>query len=258
MQLSELLSELRENILYDRTDLVAGTSDHLWSDATLVRYINEAERRFAREGLVLRDADNPAITRITLVAGQTDYELHDSILRVLSAKRTGDVGDLTYAGHDAFNGIQNPQVTVYDPSSFASLTPGQTLAFSVDERLTKDGNRSVGRVVLKVYPEPSADEAGDTIDLRVIRLPQRQLTTADMCAIPEIPEIHHLEMLDWAAYLALRIVDHDAGQSKRADEFAASFEAHAKKARLVANRKLYSPTKWNFGTGGFVWEQGHG
>jgi hypothetical protein len=48
MELSDLLDELRNNILYDRSDSVSGDPDQLWSDATLVRYINEAQRRFAK------------------------------------------------------------------------------------------------------------------------------------------------------------------------------------------------------------------
>ena len=51
MNLGDLLEELRENILHDRSDRIAGDTDQLWSDRTLVRYINEAERKMAREAL---------------------------------------------------------------------------------------------------------------------------------------------------------------------------------------------------------------
>ena len=55
MNLGELLQELRCNVLHDRSDQVAGGSDYLWSDETLVRYIDEAHRRFARRSWIIRD-----------------------------------------------------------------------------------------------------------------------------------------------------------------------------------------------------------
>ena len=62
-------------------------------------------------------------------------------------------------------------------------------------------------------------------------------------------------MLDWAAYLALRIVDVDAGMPSRANEFRASFEDHVKNARNSAMRKLFAPLQWGFGRNGFTWER---
>ena len=60
-------------------------------------------------------------------------------------------------------------------------------------------------------------------------------------------------MLDWAAYLALRIVDDDAGSARRALEFRASFDQHVKEARTLVMRKLFTPVEWGFGRGGFSW-----
>jgi len=65
-------------------------------------------------------------------------------------------------------------------------------------------------------------------------------------------------MLDWAAYLALRIVDVDAENVSRAMEFRGTFEDSVKKARSAAMRKLFAPLHWGFGRNGFTWDQGHG
>ena len=55
MNLGDLIEELRENILHDRSDRVEGSEDdQLWSDKTLVRYINEAQTRFAKKTTCLR------------------------------------------------------------------------------------------------------------------------------------------------------------------------------------------------------------
>ena len=91
--------------------------------------------------------------------------------------------------------------------------------------------------------------------LRVVRKPIDELTVNSLSAELEIPREHHLELLDWAAYLALRIVDDDAGSAKRALEFRASFNEHVKAARTVAMRKMFAPIPWGPGRNGWTWER---
>src|SRR5574343_240794 len=253
MNLGELLDELRVNILNDRSDRISGSSDFLWTDATLTRYVNEAQRRFARKGLVLRDSKTAEVCQITLVAGQTEYDLHPSVLAVISAKFEGDTADLTRAGHSALDTYRQPDGYYFDPGQFSSQPPGKPLAYSTDETLVLDDNDSVSVVSLRIYPAPTADQAGKKVSLRVLRLPLEPWSSSGQ--VPEIPEDHHIEMLDWAAYLALRIVDHDAGNPARASEFRQSFEMHVMQARKDAMRKLFAPMNWGFGRNGFSWER---
>lgn len=256
MNLNALLSELRENILHDRSDRVAGQSDRLWSDVTLVRYINEAHRRFARESLILRDGAPGDMTTITLVTGQTQYALHDKVIAVVSAKFGNDRVDLPRAGHSAFDAYKQPDPYFFDTTQFATMAPGKPLAFSTDDFITKTGDDdTLSRISLRVFPEPSAEYNGQTIQLRVIRLPLEDLDVKTLQMVPEVPEDHHLPMLDWAAYLALRIVDVDAGFAARAQEFKASFDTHVKEARKMVMRKLFAPQQWGFGRNGFTWER---
>lgn len=258
MTLEDLLDCLRRDILNDRSDRVSGSSDYLWTDTTLVRYINEAQRRFAVGTYMLRDARTPECTRVTLVEGQTSYDLHPAVLAVLSAKISTAQADLQRVGHAALAAYRAPDSTFIDTSSYQGLPPGRTVAYSTDEELTYDDYDSVSTPVLRVYPEPDADAAGTIIQLRVVRKPLEPLTATNLQARPEIPEDHHLEMLDWAAYLALRIVDADAGTPARAAEFKASFEEHVKAARTVVLRKLFAPTGWGHGKGGWSWGTDYG
>lgn len=254
MKLSDLLAELREGILNDRTDRVAGTSDYLWSDARLVSYINEAQRRLAVEGLVLRDATTTECCRVTLAEGQTLYPLHPAVIAVVSAKLTTEVADLARVGHAMFSAPQPAQGQAWDLSSWTGLPDGKPLAYSTDEGLSSRDGDTLSQALLRVYPAPSAAYAGATITMQVVRKPLDELVPTGLSAVPEVPEDHHLAMLDWAAYLALRIVDDDAGAPVRAREFAASFEATLTKARQLAMRKLFAPQPWGFGRGGFSWE----
>lgn len=253
MELSELLYELRENILNDRSDRTAGDPDVLWSDESLVRYINEAQRRFARQGLIIRDGTTPSITQVTLQGGVEFYPLHKSILAVISARYEGDDFDLTRSGHSALDAYNAPDTHFHMPTRGA-VAPGRPIAFATDEMLTVDpADSSTGAVNMRIYPVPSADQDGVKVHLRVVRLPEKKLAL-DVHEIPEIPEDHQLEMLDWAAYLALRVVDIDAESPNRANQFRQSFELHVREARKVAMRKLFAPLGWNFGRGGWSWE----
>jgi len=255
--LGELLELLRHSILNDRTDRISGSSDYLWTDKTLCIYINEAQRRFAVRSLILRDGTTDEVTLVPLVAGQTVYNLHNAVIAVVSAKTEGQNAGLSRVGHSFLESYRSPAARLPDPTYFSAMQPGATLAFSTDEAINNADGASVEQVTLRIFPAPTAEmvTANTALRLRVIRKPLYPLIETSTGATPEIPEDHHIEMLDWAAYLALRIVDDDAGAPKRADEFRIMFEGHVAEARKLAMRKMFAPTGWGFGRGGFVWER---
>jgi hypothetical protein len=232
---------------------VSGSSDYLWKDETLVTFINEAQRRFAVKSFVLRDGTTDEATKLVLVAGQSVYPLHEAVMSVLSAKNAAQQSDLTRVGHSLFSSYRTPTDTWQDPASYNALQPGPTLAFSTDEAINDVNSDSFEAVTMRVYPTPTAEQDGSVLRLRVIRKPLTDLVPSALGAVPEIPRDHHIEMLDWAAYLALRIVDDDAGSAKRADEFRQMFETHVTAAKKLVMAKLFAPTGWAFGRGGFTW-----
>lgn len=253
MTLGELLTYLREAILNDRSARLSGSNDYLWTDETLVININEAQARFCRRGLILRDGSTDEVTLVTLRTGQIEYPLHPTILGVLSAKRVGQENDLTRVGHAALAGYRNLSNSWIDPADMHRLPPGVTIAYSTDETLSDADTGAFIQPVMRVYPAPTAAQDGQQIRLRVVRKPLQPFVASALTAVPEIPEDYHIAMLDWAAYLALRIVDDDAGAPKRAAEFAASFEAHVREARVEVMRKLFAPMGHDFGQGGWTW-----
>lgn len=117
MNLGELLDELRHGILHDRSDQIDGDDlDYLWSNTRLIHYINEAERKFAREFLCIRDNMTPDCCFLQTIAGQREYTLHPSVVAVISAKMDGDRADLARGGHSPFQTYHTPDALFFDPS----------------------------------------------------------------------------------------------------------------------------------------------
>jgi hypothetical protein len=189
---------------------------------------------------------------VTLEEGVTEYTLHESIIAVISAKLDGEVSDLARSGHTIFN-RSTRSTDNWDLSEAAVAAPGKPLAFSTDEQIVESDDSTMSAVSLRLFPAPNADYDGEILKLRVVRKPLDDFVATGLGAIPEVPVDHHLDMLDWAAYLALRIVDVDAGNPRRAAEFAQSFENHVQAARTMVMRKLFAPKPWGFGRGGWSW-----
>lgn len=249
MKLQDLLDELRQNILNDR-GTSTGDDDKLWSDATLVRYINEAQRRFAKRAFVIRDSRTTEVVNVTVREGVTEYDLHPAIIGVITAKIDGAQTDLIRVGHTVL-GQYTTQNSIILPSAFELTSPAAPMAFSTDETLVEDDEGTTAVVSMRVFPTPRAEDDGTVIKLRVIRMPLNDLKLDQLSEVPEVPADHHMEMLDWAAYLALRIADTDAGNPKRAQDYANSFEAHVVEARKLVLTRLYAPQRWGFGRGGW-------
>ena len=127
MTAQELLDELSGGILRDRSSQIGGPDDSLWSDESLLRYINEAETRLTTIGLVLHDATTTAVTQVPLSEGVAQYTLHPSIIAVISARYSGDPFDLSRAGHDALFAFSRPDTAFFDPAVVPNLPPGKPL-----------------------------------------------------------------------------------------------------------------------------------
>lgn len=257
MTLGDLLDELRQNILSDRTDQIAGASDQLWTDKTLIRYINEAQDRFAKRAEVLRDATTPEVCQVTTSVGIDRYTLNPKIIGILSARMTGAAVDLARAGHANLDTYRPADNRWFDVNSIPATTPGRTIAFTTDEGLVADGLNSLNAMVLRTFPNVGTG-FDSVMNLRVVRFPLRCLKLDDLDAEPEVPPQYHMNMLDWAGYLALRRPDLDVAGGDapgRAKELAASFEQHVLDAKRELKRRLFAPAAWQFGGNGFTYER---
>lgn len=250
MTLDEQLQELRRNILRDRSDIIAGDTDSLWSDETLVRYIGDAERRFARQSLILRDSTTPEIVNLILKTGVVTYPLHRSVLAVISAKLTDTEHDIQRSGHALVTSARPAEFLTFDPSSPYTLSPGAPVAYYTDETLVY-ARQSI--VTLSVYPAPSSVENDKILYLRTIRLPRSRYGMDELELESEIPEDYQLDVLEWAAYRAQRGYDGDAGAPTTSDAHKLAFAEAVARAVKEMKQKMFANTGLHYGGNGFSW-----
>ena len=258
MRTSELLAELRCHMLRDVSDQVAGASDYLWSDIGLIRYINEGQYRFARQTKCIRDATTPGICQFTTVDSQPFYTLDPHVISVLSVRMTGDTADMARAGHADLDTYRQPDTYFFDPSQLSSMPPGKPVAWTTDESVVQDTYGACTAIQLRLYPIPLTPYSGIVGNMRVARVPLTLLSLSVPDGVPEIPEAHHMDILNWAAYLALRGVDLDVaggGAWDRAKEFRAAFDDAVNDMKRDAQSKMFRPLQWAFGRNGFSYER---
>ena len=237
MNVNELLRELRRNILRDVSDAIgADEADFLWTDDGLLAYINDAYFRFCHLTEYLQDATTTAVTRIPLVQGQTDYPLHPSVIRVMSVEYGNLVLQVNTADHLLGDRQDSPGYTRVRREDY----PG---VFAVVP------DYEVG--MLKVVGKPTAEDAGKDLRLRVSRYPIERLSFDNGEAEPELPERFHLDLLEWAAFRALRNHDADAENMGKASAHSTRFERAVEevknefKARKFARIGYTDSWGWN-------------
>jgi len=244
MTYQELLDELSGPMLRDRSDLIAGPSDEAWGDATLLSYIADAERRFARRTLCLRDSTTEALTQVELEEGVQNYVLSPLVIAVMSARYNLDDRDLPRSAHAEAGGGYVQAFRGWDPNS--GVMPGRPYGWWTDE--------SVGanqRVTLRIDSLPTAADAGALLYLRICRLPLAVASADNLDSSPEIAEEYHLDLLEWAAYRALRNHDVDTEQAEKRDDHKARWEEVIKEVRNENMKRMHAGVGWRFGANGF-------
>lgn len=234
MNLQELLDELRGNMLRDVSDALDTSSDKLWSDDTLVRYINDGYRRFCRRTLLIRDSSTPSFTQLTLGEGVSFYPVHASVLAVLTARIVGKDYDLHKTTHDSLAGAATNSDRALINGQYGQ--PGEPRWYTLDEE-----NR-----VLRLSPNVSAEYDKAVVQMRVARMPKANLTVDDLNAELEVAEDYHLDILEWAAYRALRNHDVDVENIGKANSHKNRFEEVVKEAIEESRRSMFAPVEFVF------------
>lgn len=247
MNTSELLDEVT-GMLDDRSALVEGANDQLFTDARIVRFLNEGEQKLAREAWVLEDTDpasedgdeNP-VCAIDLALNTTDYALHKSILHVKSVRLSDSAVDLQRVGYDDNRLL--PLATVMDPDFWdvnvtLAETAGRPSRYSLD----------MGTRMIRVRQKPDATAAALSLHLVVVRMPLVAMSLDDLTKEPEVPAEFHSDLALFAAGACLtRTADIDAALKRQGEEWMKEFDEKVKAARRDRQRFKQSGPQVRFG-----------
>lgn len=238
MKLSEILEYCAGQYLDDRTDLVEGDPDSLWSDEFLIRQFNEAQRRLARDAWCIIKEGEAACGRIALVTGKAVYDLHPSILRVLLATPSDQEWPL---GRTSDARLRTPRVfnteePLFDINNLSASAPGRPIAFSTDA-----GTRQI-----RFFRTPSSTENGLAVNLKVARKVLVPLSIDKLDDEPEVPEDYHYALAAFAAGRALTLPNVDGQMKADGRALLAEFDTACKEARRDRQRAEMEPATWGF------------
>jgi len=240
MKVSELLTHITGTMLEDRAALVEGAGDELFKDATVLRYLTEAQKIYCRDAWVLEDLTGPA-TQISLIEDETDYAFHKSIIHIKSARLSDSALDLTrvgYGDNHLIVGSYQTDPDFWDTNLALQENSGRPGRYSVD----------MGTRTIRVRQKPDEDSALLKLQLAVVRMPLCDLTKENADKEPEIPEEHHLDLTLFAAGSCLtRTADIDAELKKLGREWLGEFYGNVAKAKRDKQRRQQSMPRFRFG-----------
>lgn len=240
MKLSEMLDYVGAEYLDDRADLVDGDPDSLWSDKTIVRYLNDAQRILCRRAWVLQDEGTAEVGTVVLRTGAPSYPLHKSILSVLMATPED----------------QEFPLTKHEDAALRQSRPYSDDLFPVDQDTTQTSGRPIGyavvgtpgKLTMRVYRTPSATEQGLRLLLKVVRMPTCWLEAAKTAESPEVPEEWHMALCDYAAGRCLTMPTVDSANKVDGRALLKSFDEQVWEARRNRQRAEGTVSRWAFGS----------
>lgn len=251
MKTSELLEHITGPMLDDRADLLEGASDQLFKDETVLRYLNEAERKLSRDAWVIEDLLTPTVTQIQLQENVNNYPFHKSILFVKAVRLSDSDIDLIRVGYNdnrIYPDTQLMDPDFWDINTTLVETPGRPQRFSTD----------LGTRIIRIRRKPDAVAAPLKLMLSVVRMPLVPMTLDEPDKEPEVPEEHHLELAKYAAGSCMaNTADIDAGLRTLGNKWVAEFNERCAIAKRDRQRRQQSMPQFRFQGWGRGTEDGY-
>ena len=176
------LSELFE-LFRDLAD--DDTEPPFWSDRRLTRWFVEAEKEACERGDLIRDRATPAVCSIAVVAGTSEYALHESIVRIFRAALL-DASDV----ETVLEQMDLPTLDRRDPTWRDN--EGAPCACVVSD----------GFILLNSQVDQSY-----TLALEVYRVPLEAERLANPDDVPTIHVRHHEGLVQWVLKRAYEMPD---------------------------------------------------
>lgn len=216
MNTRDLLAALRE-MLDD------SIKPYQWSDASLIRKLNNAVREACLRARLLKDdeASCPSLCRVPVTAGQARIKYPKEVLVVRNGRLAAGPCNLWALTADSLDKWRGN----WDVDDQQQGAP---------EIMVMD----LAQKTIRLYPTPSAD---DTLYLRAWRVarPSELLTLAALEREPVIQIPDPEELCHWAAHEAYMTRDEETMDTKAASDHLALFEA-----RFGKRPTLHDMARW--------------
>ena len=210
-----------------RANPVDMTTPYRWADSVVYGWLSEAQREVCVRAGSIKDTTTADVCVIDVTEGTPTYAANSLIIRITRAFLVDADGNVS-------------PLVIYDREEMDRIYPDWRTEVDTPTGLILEG----GNVVLNRIPAADA-----TVRLEVLRLP---LDDIDATTPPEIPAIHHDELVNWALYRAHLIEDDDdeapAGRwRKYLERFEAYFGRKPNadlKRKQAANRPHITKAWW--------------
>lgn len=197
MQLSELIAQYRM-LANDKV------VPYFVEDSEVTALLNEAVAEAAIRGRLIFETADPDICQIEVLKGQALYQLHPALYELASTVFHPDDGSR--------------------PVSLALVSVGE-----MDDRMPADWRDRTGKPChmaqhdkhFRLAPIP---DMGGTIHLEGYRVPVAEMEDPDDA--PEIGDIHHRHLIQWALHKAFSIPDAEFFDPARSDQALQEFERY--------------------------------
>jgi hypothetical protein len=195
MKVSDLITIIREDYCRD-----TNTKRPEWTDASLIRKFDAAQKQACNRANLLFDDTTTAYTRITLVSGRASYDIDPRVTTIEGVIFDGD--KLTQKTQEE---LDRTQPTWRTDTGMLN----KTVYFVIR-----------GRKIRFNYV-PDATDAGEVITLEVYRLPDEDIKSTSQ--EPELPEENHRDLIYWVLHENYRKQDADDFNQEKSDYFLGRF-----------------------------------
>lgn len=213
-----------------RSDVDDAKEPFLWDADDVQAYLDDAIAEACDRARLIRDSTTPEVCEITVTAGTSTYDLHESILSVELGQLQSQRLPLELSSTLAMETMASPFFS-RGRNAYGSWTNfGQSWRTRTGTPrvlvLDRAGKRFSGRL----SPIPTAN---DVLQLEVFRGALESLKD-DKCEPEGVPLRLHLRLVDWMKHLAYLKQDTETRDEEKSKMFAALF-ASAFGDRVDAN-----------------------
>lgn len=206
-----------------RKDMADETAPFLWSDEEVYGYADEAQRTLVREIGGIKDATS-SIAQLAVSVNAKSVKFADVILKIKTAYKLSDGREISVINVDDMPGLGIKFDGSTGPLRYLIIGMDDTQAF--------------------FHPIPNV---ADTLQCVIERLPRYTITVDQAPQALEVPEKHHMKLLDGMKAQAYNKQDAETFDKRKAEEFEGLFARYCAKAKAERARREHKPRTVAYG-----------